>query len=262
MSQEQPASNEAELSGRERRRLRREAMRSGESVPGSSTGFKTAGIWIAVVVVLLLIVGGIVALVAGGSKPPVDIGLAVPVHAGDWTTGASLATTTATTTTISLVEYSDYQCPACAYYHPWVKQLLTDVPELAFTYRHFPLSQIHKNAEPAARAAEAAGRQGRYWEMHDLLFEHQAEWSEETAPKAEAMFTQYAESVGVNLMEFKKDMSSDFVKNKVSSDFQTGVQSAVNATPTFFLNGKFINNPRSYNEFLELVKGTSTAPRI
>jgi protein-disulfide isomerase len=261
MSQEQPVSNEAELSGRERRRLRREAMRSGESVPGSSTGFKTAGIWIAVVVVLLLIVGGIVALVVGGNKPPADIGLAVPVNASDWTTGASLATSTATTT-ISLVEYSDFQCPACAYYYPWVKQLLADVPELAFTYRNFPLTQIHKNAELSAWSAEAAGRQGHYWEMNNLLFEHQQDWAEKTAPEAQALFEQYAVSAGVNLIEFKKDLTSDLIKNKVSSDFQTGVRSGVNATPSFFLNGKFITNPRSYNEFLQLVKGTSTAPRI
>lgn len=256
MSEEQrPINNEAELSGRERRRLSREASRHGETINGSSG--RTAGIWIGVIVLLVLIVGGIIALVTVSNKP-ILVKLAVPVHAGEWTTGGMA------TSSISLVEYSDYQCPACGLYYPWLKQLLIDEPEVALTYRNFPLSEIHQNANLAAQAAEAAGRQGQFWGMHDALFKNQSDWSEKTPAEAERAIISYAQALGINLAEFRKDLNSQEIKNKISNDYQTGLESGVNATPSFFLNGTFITNPRSYNDFVQLIKAnlaSSTANR-
>lgn len=234
-----------EMSGRERRRLRREAERQGNDLPGVSSGGAWK-IWLGALGLLVVVAGVVIALVVAANKPTI-VKLAVPVGAGDWTTGGTA------TSTLSLVEYSDFQCPACAFYAPLVKQLLTDVPEVALTYRNFPLPQ-HANAELSARAAEAAGRQGHYWEMHDLLFAHQTDWAEKTNTETEALFTGYATSLGVNATQFKKDLESPEIAAKVASDRQGGLDSGVNSTPSFFLNGTIINNPQTYDQFVGLIR--------
>lgn len=156
---------------------------------------------------------------------------------------------------VILVEYSDFQCPTCAAYHSVLKQVTEEFGrDLAFVYRHFPLSQIHQNSELAARAAEAAGRQGKFWEMHDIIFEKQREWSGEK--KAEEFFKRYVESLGLNAKQFETDIASKEVKDKVNSDYQDGVRFGVNATPTFFLNGEKLQNPRTYDEFKSLLQKT------
>lgn len=156
-------------------------------------------------------------------------------------------------TVATLIEYSDLQCPACGLYFPVVKRLQEEFGDrLRFVYRHFPLSQIHKNAEFAAEATEAAGLQGKFWEMHDLLFLQQEEWSSGDAKK---LFKDYAEILKLDLDKFEKDINSREVKNAVQSDYDGGVALKVNATPTFFLNGQKIANPRSYDEFHSIILG-------
>lgn len=158
-------------------------------------------------------------------------------------------------TKIILIEYSDFQCPACAAYHSVLKQVVGEFSnDIVFVYRHFPLKQIHQNSELAARAAEAAGRQGKFWEMHNIIFEKQREWSSEK--KAEEFFRRYAESLGLNAKQFEIDIASKEVKDKVNSDYQDGVRFGVNATPTFFLNGEKLQNPRTYDEFKSLLQKT------
>lgn len=154
---------------------------------------------------------------------------------------------------VVLVEYSDFQCPACAAYYPLVKEAAKEFGgEAQFVYRHFPLSQIHGNAELAARAAEAAGKQGRFWDMHDMIFEKQSEWALEK--NARELFTHYAESLGLDLERFGQDIDSSEVAAKVSDDYQGGLNSRVNSTPTFFLNGQKLQNPRSYDEFRTIIR--------
>ncbi|TSC90129.1 MAG: protein-disulfide isomerase [Microgenomates group bacterium Gr01-1014_5] len=154
---------------------------------------------------------------------------------------------------VVLVEYSDFQCPACAAYYSVLKQVAADFKsDVAFVYRHFPLRQIHQNSELAARAAEAAGKQGKFWEMHDLLFENQKEWSSEK--KAEEFFKRYAESLSLNTVQFETDINSSEIRVKVNNDYQSGVGFRVNATPTFFLNGEKLQNPRTYDEFKSLLQ--------
>lgn len=154
---------------------------------------------------------------------------------------------------VVLVEYSDFQCPACKAYHPVVKQLMEEFGDkIQFVYRHFPLSQ-HKQARPAAYAAEAAGRQGKFWEMHDLIFDRQNDWANQG--DAEKLFLDYASELKLNLDQFGNDLDAAEIKDKVESDFKSGAASSVNHTPTFFLNGKEIPNPQGYEEFKALIAG-------
>jgi len=153
---------------------------------------------------------------------------------------------------IVIVEYSDFQCPACAAYYPIIKELTRELgDQIVFAYRHFPLRQIHVNADLAARAAEAAGMQGKFWEMHDALFERQKEWAQ--SPDAKPLFSSYAVFLGLDVGKFNVDVESEKIIQKVEADLAGGMASRVNATPTFFLNGKKLNNPRNYDEFKNTV---------
>jgi protein-disulfide isomerase len=155
-----------------------------------------------------------------------------------------------------LIEYSDFQCPACTRYHSFVNQAMEEFgSEIQVVFRHFPLTQIHPNAELAARAAEAAGKQGKFWEMHDLLFDLRDEWSNEANPQD--FFLEYAQSLNLDIEEFKTDLDSPEVKDKVTQDYQSGLQLGVNATPTFFLNGTKLQNPRTYEEFKTLLQSAT-----
>lgn len=145
-----------------------------------------------------------------------------------------------------LVEYSDFQCPACGAMYPIIKQVVKESGDnVQLVYRQFPLISIHSNALPAARAAEAAGKQGKFWEMHDLLFEHQKDWEKANNPVDN--FVGYARDLGLNEDQFRKDSESDEVKNKVDGDIVSGGGAGVNSTPTFFLNGKKMELTRNVN---------------
>lgn len=153
---------------------------------------------------------------------------------------------------VTLVEYSDFQCPACAAYYSLTKQLMEEFGDrIKFTYRHFPLRQIHINADLASRATEAAGKQSKFWEMHDLLFENQSSWSE--SRDADKIFEGYASKIGLNVEQFKSDIKSKEVAEKVQKDYESGVASGVNGTPTFFLNGKKLDNPGNYDQFKTII---------
>ncbi len=159
----------------------------------------------------------------------------------DWVTGNKESS-------IVLTEYADFQCPACGYYHQIAKKLYKEFgTKVKFVYRNFPLRQIHKNAQLAAQAAGAGGKQGKFWEMSDTLFENQQTWSEQD--NAEETFITYAKKLGLDIPQFKIDINSKEVKDKISSDYKNGIKAGVNYTPTFFLNNKKIQNPRTYDEF-------------
>jgi len=184
-------------------------------------------LWAIVVLVLV----GTVGLIVWAARQPQSTGnnpaLSQPVGAGDWITGKA-------DSAITLLEYGDFQCPACGQYYSIVKQVLDNYQDkIRFAFRHFPLSQ-HPNARPAAYAAEAAGQQGQFWGMYDLLYSNQAAWS--ALPDPTAMFIGYAQTLKLDLNKFKTAMSSGDVKSKVDSQLQSGLASNVNATPSFFLN--------------------------
>jgi protein-disulfide isomerase len=138
--------------------------------------------------------------------------------------------------TVQVVEFGDYQCPACAQAHPIVTRLQEEYQgKITFIFRNFPLSS-HQNALPSAEAAEAAGAQGKYWEMHDKLYENQEEWSGMVDPAS--IFIGYATDLGLDIDTFKHDYGAkkylDFISNDQTDGYKLGVQS----TPTFFVNGK------------------------
>ncbi|MEK7566199.1 MAG: thioredoxin domain-containing protein [Patescibacteria group bacterium] len=174
--------------------------------------------------------------------------LAVPVSDDDWYLGPK----NAKVTKVTLVEYSDFECPACKAYAPIITQLNKDFPnDLKIVYRHFPLPQ-HKNARVSAQAAEASGRQGKFWEMENLIFEKQSEWA--GSSNAEENFVSYATSLGLNIEKFKSDFISDLAKTKIENDYASGEKSKISYTPTFFLDSKRINNPQGYEEFKSLIE--------
>jgi protein-disulfide isomerase len=155
--------------------------------------------------------------------------------------------------TVTLLEYSDFQCPACAAYEPLVNNLHQDFPDtLKIVYRYFPLKTIHKNAMISARAAEAAQRQGKFWEMHDQLFEHQTDWAQQENPTD--TFKTYAQTIGLNVDQFNTDIQDTSIADPINSDEKLGTDANIPGTPTFFLDGKKIENPQSYEAFKKLVE--------
>ncbi|MEL6803436.1 MAG: thioredoxin domain-containing protein, partial [Bacteroidota bacterium] len=120
---------------------------------------------------------------------------------------------------VVLTEYSDFQCPACRQFFPVVKDILAEYGEqIRFEYKHFPLISIHPFAVPAARAAEAAGQQGKFFEMHDILFEEQPNWSRSSAP--EAFFLQYAEQLELDIDMFKRHMGSSLIDEAITDSYR------------------------------------------
>ena len=158
-----------------------------------------------------------------------------------------------------LIEYSDFQCPACKSFADFMQTEIeasgsanaSIMKKVTFVYRHFPLAQ-HAQAEPAAFAAEAAGKQGKFYEYADLLFSHQEDWVENK--EAVKKFEDYAKDLGLDFDKFKKDRDSKEVKDKVQSDLQSGQNAAVNSTPTFYLNGKKLGPINSFADFLNPLK--------
>jgi len=159
------------------------------------------------------------------------------------------------TAPITLIEYSDFQCPACAAYFPIIQKLKEDLGEdLRFVYRHYPLRQIHPNAQGSAQAAEAAGKQGQFWEMHDLIFKNQTRWSSLSARDALKTFTGYAKDLGLDENKFTDDFNSDAVNAKIKADEKGGTSLGIPGTPTFFLNGQPLASPQSYENFLQTLQ--------
>jgi protein-disulfide isomerase len=171
--------------------------------------------------------------------------LTVPVSERDHLKGSPTAS-------VTLVEYGDYQCPYCGAAHPIVKEvqrLMGD--DLLFAFRHFPLTQVHPYAGIAAEAAEAAGAQGRFWEMHDELFEHQ----DRLAPPD---LLGHAEALGLDVDRFAEELESHAHEPRVREDFMSGIRSGVNGTPTFFINDVRHNGGYDLPSLLEAVR--SAAP--
>jgi formate-nitrite transporter family protein len=141
---------------------------------------------------------------------------------------------------VTLEEFGDFQCPPCGTLSAPINQLEQDYrPRLRVIFRHFPLA-MHRHAREAALAAEAAGRQGRFWKMHDVLYREQAVWSE--AAGVRPLFDAYAGMLGLKIDRFKKDMESDEVKRRVTADQQQGATLGITITPTVFINNRALPN--------------------
>lgn len=145
---------------------------------------------------------------------------------------------------VVLEEFGDFQCPPCAQLHPELKKMEKEYEgKLRFVFREFPLSQMHKYAYDAARAAEAAGIQGKFWDMHDLLYEKQLEWS--LAPDPRAQIIEYAASLGLDAKQFELDLTGELTSLRVSLDIQRGQSLNVKATPSLLVNGRLLSGPET-----------------
>lgn len=153
----------------------------------------------------------------------------------------------------TLVEYGDYECPYCGAAHPIVEEVRERMGDrLRFVFRHFPLTNIHPHAARAAESAEAAGAQGRFWEMHDRLFEYQDALED-------ADLLAHAAAVGLDLVRFARELDAGVHAPRVREDFMSGVRSGVNGTPTFFVNG--IRHDGAYDAE-SLVRAIQRASRV
>ena len=156
--------------------------------------------------------------------------LVVPLNSGDHAQGPPDAP-------LTLVEYGDYECPDSRRAYPIVKSLQRRYgPRLRFVFRHFPLKQVHEQAEHAAEVAEAAGTQGKYWEMHDRLYERQFALDDE-------YLIEYAADLGLDADRVKRELADHVYLPRVRADFMGGVKSGVKGTPTFFVNGMRYRGP-------------------
>lgn len=148
---------------------------------------------------------------------------------------------------VTLVEYGDYECPFCGLAYPVVKQLQRHFQEkLRFVFRNFPLSEIHPLAEIAAETAEFAASKGKFWEMHDLLYEHQNQLS---AP----FLLELAESLNLSPLDLELAIKAHAFQPKIKSDFLGGVRSGVNGTPTFYINGNRYDGSYETEDLLKAI---------
>ncbi|MFM2357511.1 MAG: hypothetical protein RJA61_248 [Candidatus Parcubacteria bacterium] len=163
---------------------------------------------------------------------------------------------------VTLIEYLDFECEACGAYFPLVKQLEKEFPnDLKIVLRYYPLPG-HKNGLEAALAVEAASQQGKFFEMHDLLFTEQKKWGEKPVPTPE-VFEGYAKQLGLDMAKFKQDVASQSVKDRVQRDVDSGTKLGNTGTPSFYLNGQKIQNPRSLEDFKTLIQAEILkAPKV
>ena len=145
---------------------------------------------------------------------------------------------------VTLIEYGDYECPVCGTFEPVVEQVYAKYSDkVRFQFRNLPLTQIHPNAFAAARAAEAASLQNKFWEMHDLLYQNQSAWASASDP--ESLFDTYATQLQLNLTQFNQDYASEKVNNAINADLAAFAKTGdEDATPTFYLDGKKLDNTK------------------
>ncbi len=211
------------------------------------------------IAVLVAIVGGMIGLFA-----IMNTGESTPTAVGDKTKVIRDNSHKIGSGPVEIVEFGDYQCPACAAAYPNVKQLLKDYDgKITFYFRNFPLNQIHRNANSSALAAEAAGDQGKFWEMYAKLYENQSAWSNQSNPND--TFIEYAKAINLDVDKFKDALNSKEFQPLVDQDLADGEAVGVNSTPTFYFNGEKYTGRASYDELKAKIDSllgasASTAP--
>jgi protein-disulfide isomerase len=181
-------------------------------------------------------------------EEPVSVNQAsvLEVKENDWVSGVSTAK-------VTLVEYLDFECEACGAYYPIVTQLKEEYKDdMRVVIRYFPLPG-HKNSRTAAHAVEAAGKQGKFWEMYSILFTKQSEWGEQQVTNQD-QFEKYAIEAGVNIDQWRIDVKSDEVKKRVEDSYKEAMSLNLQGTPSFFLNGKKVESPKGYESFKLLIE--------
>lgn len=155
---------------------------------------------------------------------------------------------------VTVVEFGDYQCPACGQASPELDKAIDyykDNSNVNFVFRNFPLDTIHPNAQIAAEAVEAAGAQGKYWEMNRLMYKNQTEWAESLTPID--FFVKYASELGLNTDQFKSSVDQRLFKDVIAADYKDGEAEGVDSTPTFFINGTKHPGVTSFDDWKKLI---------
>ncbi|KKQ40920.1 MAG: hypothetical protein US59_C0043G0005 [Candidatus Levybacteria bacterium GW2011_GWB1_37_8] len=224
---------------------------------------KELGIWVGVIAILIGGLWFLIASVNNSPSPSAPAQIKIPeVSNQDFIKSPQLASGSARLPSpegeangrqarVTLVEYADFQCPACKAYFPLVTKLSSDIKDLRIVYRFFPLSNIHKNAMISSQAAYAAGLQGKFWEMHDMIFENQDSWSN---TQARDIFIDYAKKLNLDSNKFESDMTSDATRKFITQEMNKAISLGINSTPTFFVNGKHIQNPAGYEAFKKIIQ--------
>lgn len=209
-----------------------------------NTKLKKLAIWGGVILVVLVVVFVLFQSVTSSSTPTQTIKIA-PVSARDIKEGNPKAK-------VTLIEYADFQCSACAAYHPLVNQILSNYKnKIYYVFRMFPLEQTHANALVSAEAAYAAYQQGAFFQYDDTLFNKQNEWANLQDPTT--AFTDYAILLRLDATKFKTDMNSAAAKKYVQDSENQALNEGLDSTPSFFINGNLIQNPSDYAGFKQLI---------
>lgn len=144
---------------------------------------------------------------------------------------------------VTIIEYGDYECPGCGRINPTIESLIHNYDgKVRFIFRNYPLTTIHTDAMAAAGATEAAGLQGKFWEMHNKIYNNQSDWDSLSNSDLTNKFVSYAKALGLNTTKFKDDMASDSVSKKIAYDQALGNKMKLESTPTFYLNGKLLES--------------------
>jgi protein-disulfide isomerase len=203
------------------------------------------GIFALIAIVFLIAKGGYKKTEDTAERANTTQSSALEIRANDWVLGTSTAK-------VTIVEYLDFECEACGAYYPVTTKIKEEYKDdVRLVIRYFPLPG-HKNSRTAAHAVEAAGKQGKFFEMYNILFTKQSEWGEQQMANQD-QFEKYALEAGVNIEQWKKDVISDEVKNRVEESYKEAVSLNLQGTPSFFLNGKRIQNPKGYESFKILI---------
>ena len=199
--------------------------------------------WIIVIVLCVGILGGLIWIsrsskvdVSKVDSNTIQVGSAANGNIADHVTGKA-------DSKVILFEYGDYQCPGCASAYPVLKQVIAKYGDkMAFVFRNFPLYNAHPNAFAAASSAEAAGLQGKFWEMHDYLYSNRDSWVNLTGQGRTDYFVAAAQSIGLNAATFTSQLTDPNIKKKIDFDVALGNKAVVTGTPSFFIDGKNVGD--------------------
>jgi protein-disulfide isomerase len=237
--------DEHKLTKKEKKELRKLEWQGKAKNEARNAKMKKIAIWGGVALIFLIVIGVLIFAVSSSTFSTTSNITIAPVSSRDISTGNPKAK-------VVLIEYADFQCPACAAYHPVVNQILAAYKDrLFYVYRMFPLEQEHANALISAQAAYAAYKQGAFFSYSDQLFSNQDDWAMLQDPTN--VFTTYAQNLKLDVNKFKTDMTSSDTQTYVKDSENQALSEGVNSTPSFFINGKLIQNPNNYDGFKQLI---------
>ena len=232
------------LTKKEKKELRKMEWQEKAVKEKRNAKIKKFSIWGGVILAFLVVGFVLLQVVTAPTQPTQTINIA-PVSARDLSEGNPKAK-------VTLIEYADFQCPACAAYHSIVNQIISNYGnKLFYVYRMFPLSSAHQNAIISAQAAYAAYKQKAFFTYDDMLFNKQTEWAELQDPKT--ALVDYATLLKLDTTKFKADMLSSETQKYVQDSEAEATSEGINQTPSFFINGNLIQNPVDYNAFKQLI---------